>query len=88
VSFTIAVNQPRVGRMRDRFGLNRGVDHHPFEIPGRQPGLVRHRQALLDQGDQQLLTQALVPVRQRGTLERQFMAEAQLAAEELVIGVL
>ncbi len=55
----------------------------PFEITRRQrPGLVRHRQALL------LLAQALAPVRQRRAVEQQFVAEAQLAAEELVIRIL
>ena len=51
--------QPRIGRMRDRFGLYRGVDHDPFEITARQcPGLVRHRQALLDQRHQLFFAQA------------------------------
>jgi hypothetical protein len=51
--------------MGDRFRLYRGVDHDPFEISGGQrPGLVRHRQALLDQRHQLLLTQALAPMRQ------------------------
>ena len=54
--FQCAMAQPRIGRMRDRLGLYRGVDHHPFEIAGCQrPGLVRHRQALLDQRHQLLL---------------------------------
>ena len=74
--------------MRDRLRLNRGVDHHPFEIPGRQrPGLVRDRQALLEQGDQLLFAQPLAPMRQRRAVERQPVAEAQFAAEELVIRV-
>jgi len=51
--------------MGDRLGLHRGVDHHPFEIAVRQrPGLVRHRQALLDQRHQRLLAQPLAPMRQ------------------------
>jgi hypothetical protein len=49
---------------------------------------VRHRQALLQQCHQLLLAEALAPMRQRGTVERQLVAEAQLAAEELVIRVL
>ena len=52
------------------------------------PGLVRHRQALLEQRDQLLLAQALPPMRQRGAVERQFVTEAQFAAEKLVIRVL
>ena len=84
-----AVAEPRVGRVRDRLRLHRGVDHHALEIAGRQrPGLVRHRQALLDQGHQLLLAQPLAPMRQRRALERQSVAEAQFAAEELVIRVL
>jgi hypothetical protein len=60
-----AMAQPRIGRMRDGFGLHRGVDHDPFEIAGRQrPGLVRHRQALLDQRYQLLLAQPLASMRQ------------------------
>ena len=34
--FQCAMTEPHIGRMRDRFGLHRGVDHNPFEIPGRQ----------------------------------------------------
>jgi len=60
-----AVAQPCIGRVSDRFRLYRGVDHDPFEIAGRQcSGLVRHRQALLDQRHQLLLAQALAPMRQ------------------------
>ena len=63
--FQGAMAQPRIGRVRDRFRLHRGVDHHPFEITGRQrPGLVRHRQAFLDQRYQLLLAQPLTPVGQ------------------------
>ena len=69
--------------------LHRRVDHHTFEIPGRQcPGLVRHRQALLNQSDEVFLAQPLPPMRQRRALERQFVTEAHFAAEELVIRVL
>ena len=57
--FQCAMAQPRIGRVRDRFGLHRGVDHDPFEITGRQrAGLVRHRQALLDQRHQLFFAQA------------------------------
>ena len=63
--FQRTMAQPRIGGMGDRLGLHRGVDHHPFEITGRQrPGLVRHRQALLDQRHQLLLAQALALMRQ------------------------
>ena len=63
--FQCAMAQPRIGRMGDRFGLYRGVDHDPFEIAGCQrPGLVRHRQALLDQRCQLFLAQPLPPMRQ------------------------
>src|SRR5215472_4837995 len=81
--------ETRIGRMRDRLRLYRRVDHHAFEIPGRQcPGLVRHRQALLNQSDEVFLTEPLSPMRQRRALERQFVTEAHLTAEELVIRVL
>jgi hypothetical protein len=59
------MTEPRVGGMSDRFGLDRRVDHNPFEITGGQrSSLVRHRQALLDQRRQLFLAQALAPVRQ------------------------
>jgi hypothetical protein len=49
------MTQPRIGRVRDRFGLHRGVDSDPVEIADRQrSGLVRHRQALLDQRHRRL----------------------------------
>src|SRR5579883_2476262 len=39
-----SMHEPRVGRMRDRLRLHRGVDHHPLEILGLDgAGLVRHR---------------------------------------------
>jgi hypothetical protein len=78
--------EPRVGRVRNRLRLHRGVDHHALEIAGRQrPGLVRHRQAFLEQRRQLLLAQPLAPMRQRRALERQAVAETHFAAEELVI---
>src|ERR1700720_1641887 len=62
--FQCAMAEPRIGRVRDRLRLHRRVDHHPFEIPGRQPaGLVRYRQALLEQGDQLFLAQPPPPMR-------------------------
>ena len=87
--FQCAMAEPRIGRVRDRLRLHRRVDHHPFEIPGRQPaGLVRYRQALLEQGDQLFLAQPPPPMRQRRAVERQLVTEAQFTAEELVIRVL
>src|SRR5215467_13819229 len=84
-----AMAKPRIGRMRDRLRLYRRVDHHAFEIPGRQcAGLVRHRQALLDQGDEMFLAKPLPPMRQRRALKRQFVTEAHFTTEELVIRVL
>src|SRR5262249_5754771 len=81
-----AMAKPRIGRMRDRFRLYRRVDHHAFEIPGRQcPGLVRHRQALLAQAEGVFLTEPLPPMRQRRALKRQFVTEAHFTTEELVI---
>jgi hypothetical protein len=63
--FQSAMVQPRMGWMGNRFGLYRGIDHDPLDIAGRQRvGLVRHRQALLDQRHQLLLAQALAPMRQ------------------------
>ena len=59
------VTQPRIGRMGDRFGLHRGVDHHPLEVTRCYgAGLVRHRQALLNQSHQLLLAQPLAPMGQ------------------------
>ena len=83
------MQQPRVGRMRDRLRLHRGIDHHPFQVPGTDRArLVRHRQAFLDQRDELLLAEPLAPARHRRAIERQPVAKAQLAAEVLVIGVL
>jgi len=45
-------------------------------------------QALLEQGDELLLTHALAPARQRRAIEHQPVLEELLAAEVLVIGVL
>ena len=48
--------------MGNRLGLDRGVHHHPLQIPGRQgAGLVSDRQALLQQRHQLLLAQPLAP---------------------------
>lgn len=75
--------------MRDRLRLHRGIDDNPLEVLGRDgAGLVRHRQALLDESHELLLTQALPPPCHRGAVERRLVAEAQLTAEELEIRVL
>jgi len=66
-----------------------GVDHYSFEIFGLQrAAAMRHRKALLQQGGELLLAQPLAPARQRGAVERQFVPEHRLAAEELEIRVL
>src|SRR5262249_2628400 len=55
----LAVLRFREGRL----GPHGAVDHHPFEIMSRQrAGLVRHRQALLDQRHKLLLVQPPAPV--------------------------
>ena len=71
------VHQPGVGRMGDRLGLHRGVHGHALQILGlERAGLVRHRQALLEQRRELLLAQALAPAGQRGAVEGQLVAEA------------
>jgi hypothetical protein len=61
-----AVDEPGVGRMRDRFLLHGGVHHDPLEIFGLdRPAPVRHREALLQQRGDLLLTQPLAPAGQR-----------------------
>ncbi|MGF6430983.1 hypothetical protein AB7M47_008101 [Bradyrhizobium elkanii] len=83
------MHQPRVGRMRNGLGLHRGTDHHPLQILGTDgASLVCHRQTFLDQRDELLLAEPLAPARHRRSIERQPVAEAQLAAEVLIIGVL
>ena len=83
------VHEPRVGRMRDRLGLDGGVHRHALEVLGRdRAGLVGDRKALLNERHELLLAKPLAPARQRGAVEGQLVAEAQLAAEELVIRVL
>ena len=59
------MGEPGVGRMRDRLLLHGGVHHDPFEIFGLdRPAPVRHREALLQQRGDLLLTQPLAPARQ------------------------
>ena len=69
--------------------LHRGIDRHALQVLGTDgASLVRHRQTFLDQRDELLLAEPLAPARHRRSIERQPVAEAQLAAEVLVIGVL
>ena len=83
------VDEPRVGRMRNRLLLHGGVHHHPLEIFGLdRPGPVRHRKALLQQRGDLLLAQPLAPARQRRAIERRLVAEHHFAAEVLKIRVL
>ena len=71
------VHQPRAGRMGDGLGLHRGADGHPLEVlAGDRTGLVRDRQALLEQGHELLLAEALAPAAKRGALEGELVAEA------------
>jgi hypothetical protein len=75
--------------MRNGLWLHRGVDRHSLQVLGTDgASLVRHRQTFLDQRDELLLAEPLAPARHRRSIERQPVAEAQLAAEVLVIGVL
>ena len=82
------VHQPGIGRDGNVLGLHRNVHCHPLQILRRQrASLVRHREALLQQGRQLLLAKALAPAGQRRALEWQLMLETLLTAEVLVIGV-
>src|SRR5258705_5139658 len=57
-----AMGEPGVGRMRDRFLLHGGIHHDPLEIFGLdRPAPVGHREALLQQRGDLLLTQPLAP---------------------------
>src|SRR5262245_42368106 len=52
------MGEPGVGRMRDRLFLDSGIYRSPFEIFGvDRPGAVGHREALLQQPGDLLLTQ-------------------------------
>ena len=83
------VHQPRVGRMRDRFRLHRRIDHDAFQVLDRDRArLVRNREAFLEQRHQLRLAEPLPPARQGRAVERQLVAEAQLATEVLIIRVL
>ena len=83
------MHQPRVGRMGNGLWLHRGIDHHSLQVLGTDgASVVRHRQTFLDQRDELVLAEPLAPARHRRSIEWQPVAEAQLAAEVLVIGVL
>ena len=75
--------------MGDRFLLHGGVHYNPFEIFGLdRPAPVRHREALLQQRRDLLLTQPLAPARQRRAVKWQLVPEHHFAAEILEIRVL
>ena len=83
------IEQPRVGREHHRLFLHRRVDDHVGEIGDAQRlRLHRDGKALLHQRVETLLAHALAPARDRRAVERQFVAEELLAAEELEVGVL
>src|SRR5499426_3885944 len=65
-----------VGRMRDRLLLDSGIYRNPFEIFGvDRPGAVGHREALLQQRGDLLLTQPLAPARERRAIKWQLVPE-------------
>ena len=83
------VDEPGVGRMRDRLLLHGGVHHDPLEILGLDRlRSVRDRKALLQERRELLLAQPLAPARQRRAVERRARAGTPLAAEVLEIRVL
>jgi hypothetical protein len=84
------MHQPRIRRMRDGLGLHGRVHDDSFQVLRLdRAGLVRDREALLDQRHERLLAQPLPPACQRRAVEGELVAEAQRAAEVvLVIGIL
>src|SRR5437868_14633210 len=83
------MGEPGVGRMRDRLLLYSGIYRNPFEIFGvDRPGAVGHREALLQQRGDLLLTQPLAPARQRRAIKWQLVPEHHLPTEVLEIRVL
>src|SRR5262245_46623066 len=83
------MGEPGVGRMRDRLLLYSGIYRNPFEIFGvDRPGAVGHREALLQQRDDLLLTQPLAPARERRAIKWQLVPEHHLPTEVLEIRVL
>src|SRR5215813_11577209 len=83
------MGEPGVGRMRDRLLLDSGIYRNPFEIFGvNRPGAVGHREALLQQRDDLLLTQPLAPARERRAIKWQLVPEHHFPTEVLEIRVL
>src|SRR2546423_358780 len=83
------MGEPGVGRMRDRLLPYSGIYRNPFEIFGvDRPGAVGHREALLQQRGDLLLTQPLAPARQRRAIKWQLVPEHHLPTEVLEIRVL
>src|ERR1700676_4555728 len=84
-----AVDEPRVRWMGDRFLLHGGVHHNPFEIFGLDRSApVPHREALLQQRGDLLLTQPLAPAGERRAVREMFVPVRIFAAEILKIRVL
>src|SRR5262245_61443651 len=84
-----AMGEPGVGRMRDRLLLHSGIYRNPFEIFGvDRPGAVGHREALLQQRGDLLLTQPLAPARERRAIKWQLVPEHHFPTEVLEIRVL
>src|SRR5215471_15606667 len=83
------MGEPGVGRMRDRLLLYSGIYRNSFEIFGvDRPGAVSHREALLQQRDDLLLTQPLAPARERRAIKWQLVPEHHFPTEVLEIRVL
>src|SRR3954453_3391795 len=75
--------------MRNCLLLDGGVHNDPLEIFGLdRSSSMGHREALLQQRGDLLLTQPLAPAGQRRAIERQVMPEHHLATEILEIRVL
>src|SRR6516165_3265261 len=83
------MGEPGVGRMRDRLLLDSGIYRDSFEIFGvDRPGAVGHREALLQQRDDLLLTQPLAPARERRAIKWRLVPEHHFPTEVLEIRVL
>src|SRR6188472_3429452 len=83
------MGEPGVGRMRNRLLLDSGIYRNPFEIFGvDRPGAVGHREALLQQSGDLLLTQPLAPARERRAIKWQLVPEHHFPTEVLEIRVL
>lgn len=65
-----SMHQQRVGRMRDRLGLHRGIDHPLLVLMADGASLVRHRQTFLDQRDELFLAGPMTPACHRRSIER------------------